>query len=66
MIFTSALRVPVSTPANGSDSVAPTRSHAIAERRNQPLPTGGRNNASPHDAGVNQVCRSNCVICARE
>jgi hypothetical protein len=56
----------ICTPANGSDSAAPTRSHAIAERRNQLFPTGGRNSASPHAVGVNQVCRNNCVICARE
>ena len=51
---------------NGSDSAAPTRSHAMAERRNQPPATGGMNSASPQEAGVNQVCRSNCVICERE
>ena len=42
------------------------RSHAIAERRNQPAATGGTNKASPQLIGVNQVCRNSCVICERE
>jgi hypothetical protein len=48
------------------DIAAPTRSHATAERKNQPAATGGTNKASPHPIGVNQVCRNNCVICERE
>lgn len=54
------------TPANGDDTAALMRSHAIADRRTQPLSNGGTNSASPQAVGVNQVCRSNCVICERE
>ena len=42
------------------------RSHAMAERRNQLPATGGTNSASPQAVGVNQVWRSNWVICERE
>jgi hypothetical protein len=54
------------TPANGAESVAPTRSHATAERRNQPRWIGGTYSASLHDTGVNQASRMRLVICERE
>ncbi len=54
------------TPANGAEMVAPVRSHATAERRNQPRATGGTYSASLQPTGVNQVSRSSCVICERE
>ena len=54
------------TPASGIANISPARSHAMAERKNQLLPNGGMNSASPQDAGVNQVWRKSWVICARE
>src|SRR6266446_6434389 len=64
--YTCLVASTIWTPAKGSDSAAPTRSHAIADLRNQPPATGGMNSASPHAVGVNQVCLSKCVICERE
>jgi hypothetical protein len=54
------------TPANGAEIVAPARSQATAERRNQPRLTGGTYSASLHPTGVNQLSRRSWVICERE
>ena len=54
------------TPANGADNVAPVRSQATAERKNQLRAIGGTYSASPHPVGVNQVSRNSVVICERE
>ena len=64
--YTCLVASTICTPATGSEIAAPTRSHASAERRNQPPETGGTNSASPQAVGVNQVCRNSSVICERD
>lgn len=54
------------TPANGAHSVAPVRSQASAERRNQVRGIGGTYSASAQPVGVNQASRNRCVTCERE